>query len=177
MDREDHIKKAYELGFRFERDYHGCAQSTIAAVQDTLGIRNDTVFQTASGIAGGGGGIPIIQKPDRQYGGIEAVIDKDLTSSVLAAEIGAALLIILTAVPQVYVNFRKPDQTPLGAVTVEEIEKLYEAGHFPPGSMGPKIEAVIHFLKAGGRRALITDPASLPTAIDGRAGTHFVGGV
>ena len=57
MDRDDHIKRAYELGFRFERDYHGCAQSTIAAVQDSLGIRNDTVFQTASGIAGGGGGI------------------------------------------------------------------------------------------------------------------------
>jgi carbamate kinase len=126
-------------------------------------------------VACGGGGIPIIEKPDGQYAGIEAVIDKDLTSSVLGVDIGAGLLIILTAVPHVYVNFGKPDQRALGAVTVEEIERLYAEGHFPPGSMGPKIEAVIHFLKGGGRRALITSPESLPRAIEGRTGTHFVG--
>jgi carbamate kinase len=126
-------------------------------------------------VACGGGGIPIKKDHDGKYVGIEAVIDKDLTSSVLAANIGAALLIILTAEPKVYVNFGKPDQRPLGAVTLEEIERLYAEGHFPPGSMGPKIEAVIHFLKSGGRRALITDPPSLPDAIEGRAGTHFVG--
>ena len=65
----------------------------------------------------------------------------------------------------------------LGAVTLEEIERLHAEGHFPPGSMGPKIEAVIRFLRAGGRRALITNPESLPQAIEGRAGTHFVGGI
>jgi carbamate kinase len=128
-------------------------------------------------IAAGGGGIPIKKEKDDRYGGVEAVIDKDLTSSVLAADIGASLLIILTAVPQVYVNFGKPDQHGLGAVTLEEIEALREEGHFPPGSMGPKVDAVIRFLKSGGRRALITDPASLPKAIEGRAGTHFVGSI
>ena len=126
-------------------------------------------------VACGGGGIPIKKNPDDSYAGIEAVIDKDLTSSVLATEIGAALLIILTAVPQVYVRFGQPDQQALGAVTLEEIEHLYAEGHFAPGSMGPKIEAVMHFLGAGGRRALITNPESLPQAIEGRAGTHFVG--
>jgi carbamate kinase len=126
-------------------------------------------------VACGGGGIPIKKNPDDSYAGIEAVIDKDLTSSVLATEIGAALLIILTAVPQVYVRFGQPDQQALGAVTLEEIEHLYAEGHFAPGSMGPKIEAVMHFLGAGGRRALITNPESLPLAIEGRAGTHFVG--
>lgn len=126
-------------------------------------------------VACGGGGIPIVSGPDGSYRGIEAVVDKDLTSSVLATNIGADLLIILTAVPQVYVQFGKPEQRALSAVTLEEIEQLMADGHFPPGSMGPKIQAVIDFLKQGGKRALITDPASLPQAIDGRAGSHFIG--
>lgn len=126
-------------------------------------------------VAGGGGGIPIRRDPDGRYIGVEAVVDKDLTSSVLATDIGADLLIILTAVPQVYVHFGTPDQRALGAVTLEEIEALQAEGHFPRGSMGPKVEAVIRYLKNGGKRALITDPESLPRAIEGRAGTHFVG--
>ena len=77
--------------------------------------------------------------------------------------------------PQVFINFGTPEQRALGAVTLEEIEDLSAAGHFPAGSMGPKIEAVVHFLKSGGRRALITNPESLPHAIEGRAGTHIVG--
>jgi len=128
-------------------------------------------------VACGGGGIPVKRLPDGQYGGVEAVIDKDLTSAVLASDIGAELLVILTAVPQVYADFETPRQRALGAVTLEEVERLHQEGHFPPGSMGPKIEAVIRFLRAGGRRALVTNPESLPRAIEGRAGTHFVGGV
>src|SRR5262245_20748983 len=126
-------------------------------------------------VACGGGGIPIKKDAHDQYVGVEAVIDKDLTSSVLAPDSGAALFIVLTAVPQVFLNYETPDQRGLGAVTLDEIESLMAEGHFPPGSMGPKIEAVIHFLKAGGRRALITNPESLPLAIEGRAGTHIVG--
>ena len=126
-------------------------------------------------IACGGGGIPIKKNADDSYAGVEAVIDKDLTSSVLAIDVGAALLIILTSVPQVLINFGTRDQRALGAVTLEEIEALHAQGHFPAGSMGPKIEAVVHFLKNGGRRALITNPESLPHAIEGRAGTHIVG--
>jgi carbamate kinase len=126
-------------------------------------------------VACGGGGIPVRKAPDDSYAGVEAVVDKDLTSSVLAANIGAELLIILTAVPQVYVGFGKAEQRALSAVTLEEIERLHGQGHFPPGSMGPKIEAVIHFLREGGRRALITDPPGLPRALEGAAGTHFIG--
>ena len=137
----------------------------------------DAVRQGHVVVACGGGGIPVKRLSDGQYGGVEAVIDKDLTSAVLATDIGAELLVILTAVPQVYVGFETPEQRALGAVTLEEIERLQRDGHFPPGSMGPKIEAVIRFLRAGGRRALITNPESLPRAIEGRAGTHFVGGV
>jgi carbamate kinase len=126
-------------------------------------------------IACGGGGIPIFKNASDNYEGIEAVIDKDLTSSVLATEIGAELIIILTAVPKVYLRFGKPDQYALGAVTLEEVERYIDEGHFPPGSMGPKVEAVHRFLVRGGRRGLITDPDHLVDALDGKAGTHFVG--
>jgi carbamate kinase len=137
----------------------------------------DAVRQGHIVVACGGGGIPVKRQSDGQFAGLEAVIDKDLTSSVLATDVGAALLVILTAVPQVYVNYGTKNQRALGAVTLEEIERLHAEGHFPPGSMGPKIEGVIRFLRSGGRRALITNPESLTQAIDGRAGTHFVGGI
>jgi carbamate kinase len=137
----------------------------------------DAVRQGHIVVAGGGGGIPVKKQPDGRFAGLEAVIDKDLTSSVLATDLGASLLVILTAVPQVYVGYGTPAQRALGAVTLEEIERLQAEAHFPSGSMGPKIEAVIRFLRTGGRRALITNPESLPHAIEGRAGTHFVGGI
>jgi len=126
-------------------------------------------------IAGGGGGIPIIKDLNDDYQGVEAVIDKDLTSSILAANIGAELLIILTAVPQVYLNFGQDTQQGLGAVTMDECQALISAGHFPAGSMGPKVQAIYNFLEAGGRRGLITDAASLSDAMAGKGGTHFVG--
>jgi carbamate kinase len=127
-------------------------------------------------LACGGGGIPITEEPGtRAYKGLEAVIDKDLTSAVLANQIGADLFIVLTAVPQVYVDFGKPDQRALGAVTLQEIERLRDEGNFPAGSMGPKINALIQFLREGGVRGLITDPDSLSDALEGRAGTHLVG--
>jgi carbamate kinase len=126
-------------------------------------------------IAGGGGGIPILEDADGRLSGVEGVVDKDLTSSVLANRIGASLLVILTAVPQVYRHFGTAAQEAIGAVTLEEIERLADDGHFPPGSMGPKVQAVIEFLRGGGARALITDADSLPAAMEGRAGTHVVG--
>ena len=126
-------------------------------------------------VACGGGGIPIRVADENRYIGMEAVVDKDLTSAVMGANVGAELLIILTAVPCVYKSFATPEQQPLRAVTLDEIRTLLAEGHFPPGSMGPKIEAVIHFLENGGKRALITDPESLPAALEGGAGTHFIG--
>jgi carbamate kinase len=128
-------------------------------------------------IAGGGGGIPIIKNSHDDYTGVEAVIDKDLTSSVLAGSVGAELLIILTDIPQVLVNYRKPNEYPLGAVTLQEAERLYAEGHFAAGSMGPKVEGIINFLKDGGRRGVVTNADGLEAAIEGRGGTHFVGGL
>ncbi|MCG8424412.1 MAG: carbamate kinase [Proteobacteria bacterium] len=127
-------------------------------------------------VAAGGGGIPVVKAENSDdYVGIEAVIDKDLTSSVLATDVGADLLIILTAVDQVYVNFGQTGQVGLGAVTLAECERHIDAGHFPAGSMGPKVEAIYQFLLRGGSRGLITSADKLPAALDGQAGTHFIG--
>ena len=176
---EEAERRRDELGWKIKEDAGRGWRRLVPSPRPVRVIQRQMIRDAARNghivVACGGGGIPISKNPHDQYVGIEAVIDKDLTSSVLAADVGAALLIILTAVPQVYVDFGKPSQRPLGAVTLEEIEAYFAEGHFEPGSMGPKIDAVIQFLRGGGRRALITNPESLPQAIEGRAGTHFVG--
>jgi carbamate kinase len=126
-------------------------------------------------VAAGGGGIPVLRNDDGEYVGVEAVIDKDRTSGVLARQVNADLLIILTAVDRVYLRYNQPDQVPLGAVTLSECARYIDEGHFPPGSMGPKVGAIHDFLTHGGRRALITAPDKLEAALEGDAGTHFVG--
>jgi carbamate kinase len=181
LSRQEAERRQRELDWRIAEDAGRGWRRLVPSPEPRKVIQRhmirDAVRQGHVVIACGGGGIPVKRQADDRYGGVEAVIDKDLTSAVLATDIGAELLVILTAVEQVYVDFEKPEQRPLGAVTLEEIERLHEEGHFPPGNMGPKIEAVIRFLRAGGRRALVTNPESLPRAIEGRAGTHFVGGV
>ncbi|MCL4221844.1 MAG: carbamate kinase [Phycisphaerales bacterium] len=126
-------------------------------------------------VAAGGGGIPVRKTLSGDYEGVEAVIDKDRTSGVLARDIGADLLLILTAVDCVYLGFQSPSPEPLGAVTLAECARYMRDGHFPPGSMGPKIEAIHDFLLAGGARGLITSPERLDDALAGAAGTHFIG--
>jgi carbamate kinase len=181
LKREEAEKRRETLGWKVKEDAGRGWRRLVPSPSPRRVVQRqmikDAVRQGHIVIACGGGGIPVKRQADGRFGGLEAVIDKDLTSSVLATDVGASLLVILTAVPQVCANFGRPDERPLGAVTLEEIERLQAEGHFPPGSMGPKIEAVVRFLRAGGRRALITDPESLPQAIDGRAGTHFVGGI
>jgi carbamate kinase len=181
LSREEAERRRDALGWKVKEDSGRGWRRLVPSPDPVRVIQRhmirDAVRQGHIVIACGGGGIPVKKQPDGQFAGLEAVIDKDLTSSVLAADVGAALLVILTAVPQVYAGYGTSEQRALGAVTLEEIERLHAQGHFPPGSMGPKIEAVIRFLRAGGRRALITNPQSLPAAIDGRAGTHFVGGI
>ena len=179
LSREEAERRRDVLGWQVREDSGRGWRRIVPSPKPIKVIQRDMIREAARAghivVACGGGGIPIKKQADGQYAGIEAVIDKDLTSSVLAIDVGAALLVILTAVPQVFLNFGTRDQRALGAVTLEEIEDLYARGHFPAGSMGPKIEAVVHFLKNGGRRALITNPESLPHAIEGRAGTHIVG--
>jgi len=123
-------------------------------------------------IAAGGGGIPVIQESGTLKG-VEAVIDKDRASALLAKEIGADILIILTGVEKVYINYNKPDQKALDLLTVEEAKKYLAEGQFPSGSMGPKIEAAIDFVTSTGRECLITDMAVLDKALKGLTGTRI----
>jgi carbamate kinase len=121
----------------------------------------------------GGGGIPVVRGAQGDLRGIEAVIDKDYASSLLATGLQADLFLISTAVEQVYLNYGKPDQRPLDHLTVEEARRYLEEGQFPPGSMGPKIKAVVQFLERGGKDALITSPENLARALRGETGTRI----
>lgn len=121
----------------------------------------------------GGGGIPVVRDGNGDLHGVEAVIDKDYASSLLASDIDADLLLISTAVDKVFLNYGQPDQVPLDHMTVDEAKRYLEEGHFPPGSMGPKIEAVIQFLEGGGKEALITSPENLARALREETGTRI----
>jgi carbamate kinase len=125
-------------------------------------------------VAAGGGGIPVVEKEDGSLAGAAAVIDKDLASSLLAREAKADVFCISTAVEKVAVNFKKPDQKDLDQITVAEALQYMEQGHFAPGSMKPKIQAAIDFVKGGKGRALITDPPHIVDAVNGKTGTWIV---
>ena len=121
----------------------------------------------------GGGGIPVIEKGG-MLEGVPAVIDKDLATCLLAEKLKADLLIISTGVPQVAINFGKPNEEKLGTVKAEKMAQYLAEGHFPPGSMGPKIEAALNFLKKGGQEVIITDPQTLGAAVKDNKGTHII---
>jgi carbamate kinase len=121
-------------------------------------------------IAGGGGGIPVVVSDEGEARGVEAVIDKDYTAAMLASSLSAELLIILTGVDRVSRDFGKPAQAPLPELDVETARRLLAEGQFPPGSMGPKIDAAARFAESGGR-VLITRAESLDEALEGKTGT------
>ncbi|HEV7767465.1 MAG TPA: carbamate kinase [Thermoanaerobaculia bacterium] len=122
-------------------------------------------------IAAGGGGIPVVRGRDGQWRGIEAVIDKDYASAKLAADLDADLFIILTGVPKVAFDFGKPTQRFVDELTIADAEKALATGQFPPGSMGPKIESALQFVRATGKQVLITDVNVLREALQGKDGT------
>ena len=125
-------------------------------------------------IAAGGGGIPVVETEDGSLKGAAAVIDKDLASSLLSREAKADVFCISTAVEKVCINFKKPDQKTLDQITVAEAVQYMEQGHFAPGSMKPKIQAAIDFVKGSGGKALITDPPHIVDAFNGKTGTWIV---
>ncbi|BFU92439.1 MAG: carbamate kinase [Nitrospira sp.] len=125
-------------------------------------------------IACGGGGIPVVQDEEGNLIGVEAVIDKDLASSLLARGIGADLLLVSTGVEKVALNFKKPDRRWLNRMTVVEAKKHYADNQFDRGSMGPKIQAVIEFIEGGGQTGLITNPENIGRALAGETGTFIV---
>ena len=123
-------------------------------------------------VAAGGGGIPVVEKGGRLVG-VEAVIDKDLTSEKLAEVVGAHIMLILTDVRKVKLNYRKPNERDIDAMSVEEARRYMAEGHFPPGSMGPKVEACVRFLEHGGELAIIAHLDEALEALEGRAGTRI----
>jgi carbamate kinase len=125
-------------------------------------------------VATGGGGIPVIRNEHGEIEGVEAVIDKDLASSLLARNLGADTFIISTAIDAVYLNFGKENQKPIRRVALPEIRQYLAEGHFKPGSMKPKIEAIIEFLEGGGKKAIITSPENLLKSVKGERGTTIV---
>ena len=129
-------------------------------------VENDNIV-----IACGGGGIPIYIDEQGGYEGVDAVIDKDFASALLANKIDADLLVILTGVDRVAINFGTPEQKEIEKMTIEEAQKYFDDGQFPKGSMGPKIQAAIRFIKNGGKKVLITSIERIVEAIDGKTGT------
>jgi carbamate kinase len=130
------------------------------------------LFDTTIVITVGGGGIPVIEKEDGTLEGIAAVIDKDFAAGKLSQDLDADILMILTEVDKVSLNFKKPDQKDLGNITVAEAERYIEEGHFAPGSMLPKMQAAVKFAKANpGKKAIITSLYKAVDAVEGNAGT------
>jgi carbamate kinase len=125
-------------------------------------------------LACGGGGIPVYYEEDGRLEGVDAVVDKDLASAVLARDLGAQVFISATPIEQVYLNFEKPGQQALDVVTTAEAKSYLDEGHFGEGSMRPKVAAVIAFLEGGGKLGVVTTPELVPAALRGEAGTRFV---
>jgi carbamate kinase len=125
-------------------------------------------------VAVGGGGIPVVRREDGELRGVDAVIDKDRASDLLGRLVKADTLMIVTQIDKVFIRFGQPDQEAVDVLPASRAQALLDAGEFPAGSMGPKIESALGFLAHGGREVIITDPACILDAVDGRAGTRIV---
>jgi carbamate kinase len=123
-------------------------------------------------IAGGGGGVPVFNDHDLSKG-VEAVVDKDHTSAILAAQLSADMFVISTEVEKVCLDFNKPTQRQLDRMTVRDCETFLAQGQFPPGNMGPKIAAALMYLQRGGKEAIITNHEHLSDAVQGKGGTRI----
>ncbi len=125
-------------------------------------------------IAAGGGGIPVVRREDGSLHGVEAVIDKDRSAAVLARTVGADVLVIVTGVDRVAIGYQTPRHKDLDELRIDDARRYLDAGEFPSGSMGPKIEAAIDFIHGGGREAIVTSPRVLGQALAGRHGTRII---
>lgn len=176
MEIDEAKKKADELGWNVVEDagrgWRRVVASPIPQEVVEIDAVKDLIKAGTIVITVGGGGIPVIDKGDREFAGTAAVIDKDFASSLLAREINADLFLISTAVEKVSLNFGKPDQKDLDHMTLSEAKQyLAEGTHFAKGSMAPKIQAIIWYLEAGGKKAIITNPDNIGRALKGETGT------
>ena len=179
MDEAEAKRRQTELGWSVKEDAGRGWRRVVASPLPSEVVELEAVQALLKAgtvvVTVGGGGIPVIRKPDGELQGVAAVIDKDFASSLLARFIHADLLLISTAVEKVAVNFGKPEQKWLDKMTLAEAKQyLAEGTHFAKGSMAPKIQAVIWFLENGGKQALITNPENIGRAIKGQTGTLIV---
>ena len=174
--KEEAEKIASEKGFEFVEDAGRGYRRVVASPKPQRIVELDTVKQLADSksivITVGGGGIPVIENPDGSLQGVDAVIDKDKSSAQLAKDLDAEMLVILTAVDKVSINFNKPDQKDLDSITIDEAIEYSKQGHFAKGSMLPKIEACVDFVKSSNNgKALITSLDKAKEALHGKTGT------
>jgi len=167
-----------EKGWEMVEDSHRGYRRVVASPRPLEIVEKESVKRLLESgevvIAAGGGGIPVIVEEDGSLEGVDAVVDKDLASSVLALDIKADYLIMLTGVENVCLNYGESDQKPLETITIEEAERYMAEGHFPPGSMGPKVQAAVNFLKGGGEYVFITAIDKVWETIAGKTGTRIV---
>ena len=180
MDEPEAKKRETEEGWAIVEDAGRGWRRVVASPMPKKIVELDAVKTLLDNgicaITVGGGGIPVIEDENGNYVGTAAVIDKDFASSLLAQQINADLFLISTAVEKVYINFNKPDQKGLDVITVTEARQYIADGHFAKGSMLPKIQACLMYLDAGGKEALITDPAHIMDALEGKTGTRIIPG-
>ena len=179
MDEADAKRRRDEEGWDIREDAGRGWRRVVASPQPMriveLEVIQDLLDAGVVTIAVGGGGIPVVTNATGDLEGIAAVIDKDLASALLASQVGADLLLISTAVEQVALNFGTPEQKWVDQFTLAEVKQyLAEGGHFAEGSMAPKMRAVVQFMDAGGKEALITNPENLERAMAGETGTRIV---
>lgn len=175
--KEEADRKINELGWRMVEDAARGYRRVVASPQPLeiveLEFIKSCIEKDLIVISCGGGGIPVIRE-NSKLKGVEAVIDKDRASSLLASKLKADVFIISTDAEYVCLNYKKPNQINLEKVTLAEIKKYYNEGHFPAGNMGPKIEAAMSFLENGGGEVVITSPEKIVDAVQGKTGTRLV---
>jgi carbamate kinase len=179
MDESEAQRRAREMGWNVVEDAGRGWRRVVASPLPKEVVEFETVKTLIDAgvivITVGGGGIPVIDVGNGEYHGTAAVIDKDYASSLLARLLKADLFLISTAVEKVALNFGKPDQKWIDRMTLSEAKKyLAEGGHFAKGSMAPKIQAIIWYMEAGGKEAIITNPENIGRALRGETGTHIV---
>ena len=178
MDEADARVKMEKEGWAMVEDAGRGWRRVVASPQPKQIVERatiETLIQSGfTVIAVGGGGIPVVENEEGELAGVEAVIDKDYASALLANSIQADLFVISTAVEKVALNYNKPDQKWLDRLTLAEARQYLAEGHFAKGSMGPKIQAIIWFLERGGKQALITNPENIERALAGETGTWIV---
>ena len=179
MEEETARKREREDGWAVKEDAGRGWRRVVASPVPLRIVEVDAVRSLVEAgfvvISTGGGGIPVVRDDEGNLTGVAAVIDKDLASALLATELGAELFIISTAVEKVALDWGKPEQRWIDRMTLREAKRHLADGQFAPGSMGPKIQAVIGYLERGGTEAIVTDPDNVERALAGETGTHIVG--